>query len=215
MSICSKPALVGLAAALSLCTGGCIGGMASNRSLESLNQPVVERASYALEVSTGYDGLDVAEQRRLAGWFDVLGLRYGDTIAIDDPTGDSGTRAAVQQVAGRYGLLVSDQAPLTAGALSPGTARVVVSRTVATVPNCPNWSGKSDANFNNATSPGYGCAVNGNLAAMVANPEHLLRGERGTGETTVLTSNKAIDSYREQAPTGEQGLKQTSSAGGK
>lgn len=213
MSIRSKTALACLASALALATGACVGGMPTNRSLESLNQPVVERANYTLDVNTGYDGLDVSEQRRLAGWFDALGLRYGDTVAVDDPTGGAGTRAAVQQVAGRYGLLVADGAPMTAGPLNPGTARVVVSRTVASVPNCPNWSGKSDGNFHNATSAGYGCATNGNLAAMVANPEHLLRGERGTGETTVLTSTKAIDSYREQAPTGEKGLKVNSSDG--
>ena len=34
----------------------------------------------------------------------------------------------------------------------------------------------------------------------------------GSGETTVMTSNKAIDSYRKQPPTGQSGLKTTSSA---
>ena len=61
-------------------------------------------------------------------------------------------------------------------------------------------------NYNNATSSNYGCSVNSNIAAMVANPEDLIRGQRGTGETVVMSSTKAIDSYREQAPTGEQGL---------
>jgi pilus assembly protein CpaD len=42
--------------------------------------------------------------------------------------------------------------------------------------------------------------VNGNLAAMVANPEHLIKGAEGTGETVVMSSNKAIQSYRDQEP---------------
>ena len=58
----------------------------------------------------------------------------------------------------------------------------------------------------NATSDGFGCAVNANWAAMVANPEDLLTGQKGTGETVVMSSTKAIDSYRQQAPTGEGGL---------
>jgi pilus assembly protein CpaD len=56
--------------------------------------------------------------------------------------------------------------------------------------------------------------VNSNLAAMVADPEHLLHGAQGTGETVVLTSSKAIDSYRVAKPTGELGLKQTSTENG-
>jgi pilus assembly protein CpaD len=36
--------------------------------------------------------------------------------------------------------------------------------------------------------------VNSNLAAMVANPEHLLKGAEGDSETVVMSSNKAIDS---------------------
>ena len=50
---------------------------------------------------------------------------------------------------------------------------------------------------------------------MVADPEHLLKGAKGTGQTTVMSGNKAIDSYREAKPTGESGLKQNSTQGGK
>ena len=41
---------------------------------------------------------------------------------------------------------------------------------------------------------------------MVADPEDLITGQKGTGETVVTTSTKAIASYREQAPTGDGGL---------
>ena len=52
----------------------------------------------------------------------------------------------------------------------PGQARVVITRSTASVPGCPDWSVKTEANYNNATSPGFGCGVNSNLAAMIANP---------------------------------------------
>lgn len=203
-----------LAPALALTLGVGLSGCATNRGLESLNQPVVSRANYTLDVASYGGGLPLPEQRRLAGWFDTLDLRYGDRISVDDPGASGATREAVAAIAARYGLLVGEDAPVTTGPIAPGTVRVVVSRSSATVPNCPNWSSKSDVNLNNATYSNYGCAVNSNLASMVADPEHLLHGARGTGETVVMSASKAIDSYRVAPPTGEKGLKQTSTENG-
>lgn len=195
------------AAAISLgLTLSACGGMATNQSLNSTKQAVVERTNYTLDLRTGGGGLSIPEQQRLAGWFEAMDLRYGDRVAIDDPSMSGSTREAVVQIAARHGILVSDGAPVTPGYVTPGTARVVLTRSSAHVPGCPDWSAKSDMNYNNATSPGYGCAVNGNMAAMIANPEDLIRGQNGTGETLVATSNKAIGSYRKQKPTGEAGL---------
>ncbi|WP_338466494.1 CpaD family pilus assembly protein [Novosphingobium sp. ZN18A2] len=200
-----------LALSLGLSLTAC-GGIPQNRSLYSTKQPVVSRNSYVLDVNTlPGGGLSVPEQHRLTGWFDAMKLKYGDRISVDDPSQSPATRNAVETVASRYGMLVSDVAPVTPGNIAGGTARVVVTRTTAEVPGCPDWSAKSDFNPNNATFPGYGCAVNGNLAAMVANPEHLIHGAENTGDTVVMSNSKAIDSYRSQKPSGEGGLKQVSS----
>ena len=203
-----------VAPALSLALAAGLAGCATNRGLESVHQPVVSRTNYTLDLATYGGGLSLPEQRRLAGWFDALDLRYGDKIAVDDPNASGSTREAVEAIAARYGLLVGEDAPVTSGEVAPGNARVVVSRSSATVPHCPDWSAKSETNLYNATYSNYGCAVNSNIAAMVADPEHLLHGAKGTGETVVLTSSKAIDSYREAKPTGETGLKQTSTETG-
>ena len=56
-------------------------------------------------------------------------------------------RGQVAQVAGEYGMLVQPGAPVTAGAVQPGTVRVVVSRRRAEVPGCPNWSAAFAAEF--------------------------------------------------------------------
>jgi pilus assembly protein CpaD len=203
-----------IAPALTLALAAGLGGCATHRGLESLNQPVVSRTNYTLDLASYGGGLSLPEQRRLAGWFEALNLRYGDRISVDDPSGSGENREAVAAIAARHGLLVNYDAPVTNGQIAPGNVRVVVSRSSATVPNCPNWSSKSETNLNNATYSNYGCAVNSNLAAMVADPEHLLHGAQGTGETVVLTSSKAIDSYRVAKPTGELGLKQTSTENG-
>lgn len=203
-----------LALTLGLALSAC-GGMPTNRTLESVHQPVVQRNNYVFDVSTlPGGGLSLSEQRRLAGWFEAMDLRYGDKIAVDDPGQSVATRQAVESVAARYGMLVGETAPLTGGEVLAGAARVVVTRAVAEVPGCPDWGGQSDFNFNNATSNGYGCATNSNMAAMVADKEHLVRGASGAGKTVVMSSTKAIDSYREAKPTGEAGLRQSSIEGG-
>ena len=213
----SIPRAAGTALLLSagLVLAGC-GGLPTNRSLDSVNQPVVERTNYTLDVSTGAGGLSLPEQRRLAGWFEAMNLKYGDRIAIDDPLGSHATKAAVEALASRYGLLLSDRAPVTPGYLDAGTARIVITRSTAHVPGCPDWRGGSDFNPQNATSPNYGCATDstpaaasstrtGNLAALVADPEDLIRGKDHTGETVVMSSTKAISTYRQAPPSGAGG----------
>ncbi len=203
-----------LTLSLGLALAGC-GGMPTNRQLESVHQPVVERTNYTLDVSAGPGGLSLPEQRRLAGWFEAMDLRYGDRISIDDPLHSSANHSAIEAVASRFGMLVGEDAPVTPGYVNAGTVRVIVTRSSASVPSCPDWSAKSDTNLGNATSSNYGCATNSNIATMVADPEHLIRGANSTGRTVVMSSTKAIDSYREAKPTGEQGLKQESTQQGK
>lgn len=208
--------LVAGVAALSLATAlaGCA-GMPTNAALDSVHQPVVQRNSYTIDVATDLaSGVTPAEQRRLAGWFETMNLGYGDKVAIDDPAESPDVRNAIGNVAGRFGLTLAPTAPITDGEVYPGTVRVVVTRTTAMVPGCPDWSAKSDANLGNATSKNYGCAVNGNLAAMVANKEDLVHGAQARGETVVMSSSKAIESYRAMEPTGKAGLKETSSKSG-
>lgn len=203
---------IALALSLSVALGAC-GGMPTNKSLYSLKQPVVERSNYTFDVQSSHDGLSISDQQRLDGWFETMELGYGDRVSIDDPLASDAVRSAVSSLAGRYGVLLSDQAPVTVGTVQPGFARVVVTRSTAHVPGCPDWSASSDSNYNNATSPNYGCATNSNLAAMIANPEDLIEGQEGTGETVIFSSNRAIESYRDAAPTGEGGLPENATGG--
>ena len=203
-----------LVATLALTLGGCGGLNMDNRSLYSVKQPVVERSNYVLDVTTSGSGLPVSEQQRLAQWFESMNVSYGDRISIDDGSNSLAVRDDVAAIAGRYGMLLAEGAPVTTGQVAPGQARIVITRTTASVPGCPDWSHTAEGNEKNATNPNYGCAVNGNLAAMVANPEDLVRGQQGTGETIVTTSTKAITSYRAQEPTGAGGLPEVNTEGG-
>jgi pilus assembly protein CpaD len=186
---------------LGLALAAC-GGVPTNRSVYSVHQPVVEKSDYSIDVTSSGSGLAYGEQARLAGWFDAMGLKYGDRIAVDDPNMSAATRGAIAAVADRYGVVI-DEVTAASGTVPAGTTRITISRSKAYVPGCPDWSAKSDFNPGNATSTNYGCAVNSNLAAMVANPEDLIHGQTDTGSTAVMTSNKAIGAYRAAGTTGK------------
>ena len=84
----------------------------------------------------------------------------------------------------------------------PGNVRVIVSRTRAEMVNCPNWSAPSQFNYNNTSMPNYGCAVNGNLAAMAANPQDLFSGRDGSGvgDTQTASQGRRILSQGQRRP---------------
>jgi len=196
-----------LAFAAALALGAC-GPV--NRGVESVNQPVVQRTDYVFDVA-GADGLSSAEEKRLVDWFDAVHLRYGDRVSIDSRNGDVGTHDAIAAIVARYGILLSETAPVTQGSDQLSGTRVVVSRSLASVPNCPNWRRASQPEFAASTMSNFGCATNSNLAAMVADPADLVQGREVNGNDP-LTISRAIKTYREKDPTGKGDLK-TESAG--
>ena len=209
MPLSRNNAAAALAFSLGLALSAC-SQPPTNTSLNSTKQPVVERSNFTLDLAIGATGLSIPEQQRLDDWFDSLGLKYGDRIALDGGVGNNAAHEDVAAIAGRRGLLLAEGAPVTTGFVQPGSVRVVVTRTTAAVPGCPDWQDHFANNLDNATSDGFGCAINSNFAAMVADPEHLLHGAEGTGETVVMSSTKAIESYRENKATGSEGLPEVS-----
>lgn len=180
----------------------------NNYGVYSLHQPVVEHTNFVFDLSTSGDRVPAAELDRLAAWFASIDLGYGDRVTIDEPRGyeAAGARQDVARVAAGFGLLVSqDAAPITAGEVQPGSIRVVAGRASAHVPGCPEWSDPGiDSPVRTGTN--YGCALNSNLAAMIANPDDLVHGEDGAGQGSAATAGRAIRVYRDRTPTGTQPL---------
>ena len=196
--------LFGLVAVLGACQTTASADRPAN-GLAAVNVPVVTRADYALDLSAPDGTLSPSEAARLNSWFGSMVLGYGDMVYIDGATGYD-ARDDVARIAGQYGILVSTGAPMTAGAVPQGMIRVVVARTTASVPSCPNWSRPSASNLDNAQSSNFGCAVNSNLAAMIANPQDLVSGREGSGVGDTVTASKAVEQYRKAVPTGQKGL---------
>ncbi len=192
-----------LITALGLTVTAC-GSTTANRSVYSERQPVVSKSNFVLDLSAGNGGLSASEQSRLSGWFDALELGYGDRVSIDDPrySASAVAKAAVENIVASYGLLISETAPVTEGNVPAGLMRVVVTRTSASVPGCPDYSHRSHTDFQARTSANYGCGTNSTLAAMIADPEDLVRGQNADGEDQAQAS-KAIRAYRDKKVGGQ------------
>lgn len=197
--------LTALALALSAC-GGTV-----NRGMESVHQPIVQRTDYVLDVATSGDGLQAGEKDRLDGWFRSIGLAFGDRVAIDDPSGSGAARVDVAELLSRRGMSLSAGSAVT-GPVADGSVRVVVSRSTASVPGCPDWSRKASPELVGSTMSNYGCASNAVLAAMVADPLDLIEGRAPGDVSDTDISTRAINTYRTAAPTGTRGLKTESTS---
>ena len=78
----------------------------------------------------------------------------------------------------------------------------VVAGDRAVVPGCPNWAsaGRDSAAL---TDTNYGCAMNSNLAAMIADPMDLIHG-KSSDLPDALVARRAIKQWREAEPTAKQ-----------
>jgi len=87
--------------------------------------------------------------------------------------------ASVSAVLLGYGVIVTGT---QLADVPPNHAIVEVTRTLVTLPPCPNWSKQSQPDYANAPSSNFGCASETNLGVMAANPTDLAaaRTMRGT-----------------------------------
>jgi pilus assembly protein CpaD len=174
----------------------------SNPSVYSVNQPVVQQTNYVFDLSSTGAGLSSSDQGRLADWFEGLELRYGDKVYVRDEGYSSGALDDVARIAGDFGVLVSEGAPITAGPVPTGGVRVIVARASASVPGCPNWEDPL-VGAPEQTSTNYGCATNSNLARMIADPNDLVRGQTADHPRDFQSGLKPIRGYRERSSSGK------------
>ena len=207
----SKYALLALSATLAACQH--TAEDQPDRGVAATNVPVLVNSEYTFDAAAPGGSVSATEQARLDGWFAGLGLSYGDRIYVDGFSAQS-ARDDVARVAGKYGMMVSDGAPVTQGTVAPDVVRVVVRRNRAEVPGCPNWSQPAQPNYNNRTMSNYGCGVNSNIAAMAANPEDLIHGREGNPYVDAGAAARGVGVYYSTQPTGKGGLKDVNTKSG-
>lgn len=195
--------------ALVLALSAC-GGIPETGGLESVHQPVVSHASFSLDLTSGPGGLSPDESERLTGWLEAMDLRYGDHVSLEDPLASPATRASVQAALAPRGMMLDAPPPPPSGYVNAGTVRVVLTRASASVPHCPDWTTNSESNPRNGNSSNFGCAINSNIAAMVADPDDLIHGKPSTGVVDAHRSGKAVQEYLSREPSGKGELKKAS-----
>lgn len=179
-----------------------------NNSFDTVKAPVVTTTQMVFDVPAYSSGLGGSGAQALEDWFGSIRLGYGDRVTVDDPNamGATARRAEIAQLVGRYGLLLSDTAPITRGTVPDGSVRIIVSRSTARVDNCPDWSRASHPELSASSMSNFGCATESNLAAMIADPNDLVAGKPYAG-SDANTAVKAVDAWRKAQPTGVEGLK--------
>ena len=185
----------------------------NNRSVDSVHQPVVSHARYEFDLRLDSSGrVPGYERERLAGWLNSIEIGYGDHVSASGASNaELGT--SVGSVLAGYGLLLQNDPTTAQMPAPPGIVRVSVRRATASVFDCPDWRTKQEVISGGGMSSNYGCGVNSNLAAMVANPEHLVRGQASESDLRTATSTRAIQTYQEKKPTGAGDLKPLSAGG--
>src|SRR4051794_15186398 len=120
MTMRSKVILVALCSAVAACNTPDL----ADKGLAAVNVPVVTSADYVFDASAPNGVLAPGEADRLNGWFQGLGLGYGDSIYVDGPFVGA-ARGQGAAIAGQHGMRVSACAPVTAGVVEARGGPVV------------------------------------------------------------------------------------------
>ncbi len=172
-------------AAIALTQSGCVGGPAEGYA----PLPLTPTSRFALQVEPGYDrvalavhenGLSENQTRALYDMVNRFAAEGADMLTIEAPSGED---PVATDVAWRIkGALEAAGVPASRVRLvgyyapDPRAPVLVGFDTVrAVVPQCGRDWGNLTRTANNAGSANFGCSVNANLAAQIANPRDIIQ----------------------------------------
>lgn len=176
-----------------------------------LHEITVAQTGARLEVAIGPGGAMTPEA---SAQIDQFGANYRAVghgpLIVSTPSGsgdgDSAARMAqaTRMALTEGGVAFAAISGSTYDAAGRSTAPIVLSfqRYEATAPECaPVWTiDLADARSNNPTS-NFGCSLNANLAAMIADPADLM-GPRASAPRDASRRDVVMDKYRNGEPTG-------------
>lgn len=206
-----------IAALIALCAAGALAqgcstlanGAADAKTTAEAHPIAVDTqiVTLTIAVDNAAAGLSTTDRARVRAFADAY-LRNGHgPISVTAPTGARGDRAAADAAADARAVL--DETGVSADAMESSAYRsaedkreLVLSftRYVATAPACGDWSSTLVSDFKNLNSPNYGCAMQRNLAAMVADPRDLAQPADETGPDATART-RMISAYRKGEKT--------------
>jgi len=172
----------------------------------AVNHPITVEPSYQtlkVSFSAADSGLMPDDAARFAHFIDNYRDHGNGAISISVPAG-SDTRDAVSYFAGRIAEagISRDRILVTTHDVQGGDMRVeidYVSFQASTEP-CGDWSHNLGDDAGNLTNPNFGCAVQQNVAAMVADPRDLVQPRALEGGDAARRAG-VLDNYEKGKPT--------------
>ncbi len=144
----------------------------------AVNHPIAVEPSYqSLKLTYAYSGLSVAEEQRLQTFVGDYINHGNGSIAVSVPAG-TGASAAISWFAEHIAAMGIDRTRIIVAQhdAPAGDTRVELNYVAyqASVGKCGDWSEDLSKTLDNSTSRNFGCAVQQNIAAMIADPRDLL-----------------------------------------
>jgi pilus assembly protein CpaD len=180
------------------------------------NHPIAVEPSYRdlkVQYAGGAEGINAADAAKFDAFVADYRVHGNGSLGISVPSG-AGSRAAISFFGERAALsgISRDKILVTTREAGNSDPRVDVSYIAYTAHTqaCGDWSDDESFTMENHTSKNFGCAVQQNIAAMVADPRDLL----GPGAMGPVSTNRraaVMDHYEKGEVT--QAAKHSSDAG--
>ena len=165
----------------------------------AVNHPIMVEPSYRALKLNWNGGLSQPEQIQLDGFVSDYIAHGNGSIAVSAPANLGGQEMAGWLAARINALGVSGDKILIASHDAPqGDMRVEVNYVTyqAKTDKCGDWSDNLAFTLMNDTPKNFGCSVQQNIAAMVADPRDLM-GPRGLGESDGARRTTVITNYEQ------------------
>ena len=169
----------------------------------------VSLVAQVIPFADGYSSLDSQAAETLdafllrqikSGQQPILRIYALSPLGADESMINEDILARQQAVVAEYAAargFQSDLLPPRAALTDEANGIVVEAvRYVVIPPSCPDWSGSSKNDANNAPDSNFGCATARNLSLMVAHPRDLVHG-RTLEPAPAIRFHKSLESYRQ------------------
>ncbi|MFO0993551.1 MAG: CpaD family pilus assembly protein [Hyphomicrobiales bacterium] len=166
----------------------------------------VAKGPVKFDVPTDKTALNAQQRDTIVRFAQQAKSNYASTINVRRPSGGGRGPAVASAI---HRILIKQGVPdsMIAQSTYPGDAQspVIVSyiRTWAVTQECGNWDEDLTVTFSNSGYANFGCSVQNNVAAMVANPNDLVMPRTETPSDPTRRS-KVFTDYRNAVPTNTQ-----------
>ena len=166
------------------------------QSVEETFPITVAEQSVKLTLESHADGLRKAEESEVIRFGQQAAKRATTPVTVGYPTGDRHARALANQVSA---LIIRQGVSRGSVLVTPHDGRgglviLAFGMKVAQTKPCGDWSENLRGNQFNGSGPNFGCAVQQNMAAMIADPDDLERPRQMTPQQS-SSQSAALEAY--------------------